>query len=187
MSAPADAEQKDKLYNCLACHQLRYVFESTYSHGNRKVIGEMRNESPSSNIHFSSKLPYFQADRPSDIPFAQFLSSINLSAGTEHWNFALEKLHRPSGKSTRVIITEYDLPHKESMPGFAVMGPDGMIWYSDFRRPIVGRLDPRTGKVKEWPLPVVKPGFEPGSLCLRKLITKAMFGLHDRFRGQSRV
>jgi hypothetical protein len=168
MSAPGETEQKDGLYNCLACHQLRHVFESNYNpNGNRKVIGEMRNESPSANINFSVKLPYFQAGRPNDTRFAQYLSSISLSAGKAHWDFELMKLPRPTGKSTHVIITEYDLPREETMPGFAVTGPDGMIWYSDFRRPIVGRLDPKTGKVKEWPLPLVKPGFEPGSLCLR--------------------
>jgi streptogramin lyase len=168
MSAPGNEVQKNGLYNCLACHSVRYAFESNYDpNGNRKVIGEMRNESPSANINFSTKLPYFQAGRPNDITVAGYLSSINLSGGRTHWDFDLKKLPRPTGKSTRVVITEYDLPRKETMPGFAVMGPDGMIWYSDFRTAIVGRLDPKTGKVKEWPLPLVKPGFEPGSLCLK--------------------
>jgi streptogramin lyase len=168
MSVHGDQEQKSGLYSCLACHSLRYVFESNYNpNGNRKLIGEMRNESPSSNIGFSSKLPYFQAARPNDLRFARYLSWINLSEGRAHWNFDLKKLPRPSGKSTHVVITEYDLPRKETMPGFAVMGPDGMIWFSDFRTSTVGRLNPKTGKVKEFPLPLVKPGFEPGSLCLR--------------------
>lgn len=30
---------------------------------------------------------------------------------------------------------------------------DGMVWYGDYRRGYLGRLDPRTGDVAEWPLP----------------------------------
>jgi virginiamycin B lyase len=166
MSASGSKEQKESLYGCLACHSLAPVFQSNYDpHGHTKVIGEMRNESPASNINFSSKLPYFVSARPNDAIFAEYLSSINLSR--THWDFEFKTLPRPTGKSTRVIITEYDLPRPGIMPSFAVMDKDGMIWYADFLAPVVGRLDPRTGKVKEWPLPLVKPGFEPGSLCLK--------------------
>ena len=41
-----------------------------------------------------------------------------------------------------------------------------MIWYDDFAEPILGRLDPRTGKTKEWTLPEIRPGFPGGSLDL---------------------
>jgi streptogramin lyase len=168
MSASGSIEQKESLYGCLSCHSLAPVFESNYDpHGQRKVIGEMRNESPASNINFSSKLPYFLGTKPNDPTLAEYLSSINLSAGRTQWNFEIKNLPRPTGKSTRVIITEYDLPRPGIMPSFAVIDKHGMIWYADFLAPVVGRLDPRTGRVKEWPLPLVKPGFEPGSLCLK--------------------
>jgi virginiamycin B lyase len=168
MSASGSTEQKESLYGCLSCHTLAPVFESNYDpHGHTRVIGEMRNESPASNINFSSKLPYFLGARPSDAKFADYLSTINLSGGRTNWGFDFKTLPRPTGKSTRVIITEYDLPRPGIMPSFAVMDKDGMIWYADFLAPVVGRLNPRTGQVKEWPLPLVKPGFEPGSLCLK--------------------
>jgi streptogramin lyase len=168
MSAPGATAQKESLYNCLSCHSLQPVFESNYDpHGHVKVIGEMRNESPASNINFSSKLPYYSGPRPADPKSAEYLSSLNLSGGRTHWGFELKTLPRPAGKSTQVIITEYDLPRPTIMPSFAVMDNNGMIWYADFLAAVVGRLDPRNGKVKEWPLPLVKPGFEPGSLCLK--------------------
>jgi virginiamycin B lyase len=168
MSASGSTEQKESLYGCLSCHSLSHVFESNYDpHGHTRVIGEMRNESPASNINFSSKLPYFVGARPSDGKFAEYLSSVNLSDNRAGWSFEFKHLPRPTGKSTRVMITEYDLPRAGIMPSFAVMDKDGMIWYADFLAPVVGQLDPRTGKVKEWPLPLVKPGFEPGSLCLK--------------------
>jgi virginiamycin B lyase len=168
MSVPGDESHKEGLYNCLSCHSLNPVLQSNYdAHGNVKVMREMRNESPASNITFSSKLPYYVGPRANDSSFAEYLSMINLSDGRTHWGFALKSLPRPTGKSTRVMVTEYDLPRPDTMPSFAVMDSKGMVWYADFLQPIVGRLDPKTGKVKEWPLPLVKPGFEPGSLCLR--------------------
>jgi virginiamycin B lyase len=30
---------------------------------------------------------------------------------------------------------------------------DGAVWYTDYRRGYLGRLDPRTGGVEEWPSP----------------------------------
>src|SRR5262249_14555742 len=42
--------------------------------------------------------------------------------------------------------------------------PDGHAWYSDFGRAVVGELDPATGKVAEYPLPLLKPKAPKGSL-----------------------
>ena len=45
-------------------------------------------------------------------------------------------------------------------------GPDGKMWYSDFGELIVGSLDPKTGEVKDYPLPVMKEGWPKGTLAL---------------------
>jgi streptogramin lyase len=66
-----------------------------------------------------------------------------------------------------VIITEYDLPRSIAMPHDAQIDPRGMVWYSDFGSQFVGRLDPKTGKVTEYPIPVTKPGAPAGSLDVR--------------------
>ena len=48
---------------------------------------------------------------------AEFLSSINLSARPDGtWPFELKTMPRVTGRSTRVIITEYDLPRREAQP-----------------------------------------------------------------------
>ena len=41
-----------------------------------------------------------------------------------------------------------------------------MVWYNDFREPLIGRLDPRTGETKEWTMPPLKPGFPEGTLSI---------------------
>jgi streptogramin lyase len=44
---------------------------------------------------------------------------------------------------------------------------DGMVWYTDFGSQFLGKLDPKSGEVVEYPIPVAKPGFEHGSNDVR--------------------
>jgi streptogramin lyase len=47
-----------------------------------------------------------------------------------------------------------------------VRDEQGMIWYLDFATATLRRIDPRTGAVKEWDPPVMKPGYPLGALGL---------------------
>lgn len=166
-SVPATPEQKDTLYSCVGCHAPTPIMKSTYdSEGWQATILRMRNYEPASSLSNPVMLPYRVGPRPRDAEFAKFLSTINLSGGRSHWDYDFKPLSRPTGKATKVIITEYDLPRSNAEPHDAVIDADGMIWYIDFAEPVLGRLDPRTGETKEWPLPVIKPGFAAGSLNL---------------------
>src|SRR5262249_17271212 len=98
--------------------------------------------------------------------FAQYLSTVNLSK-VEKWEYALQTLPRPKGKSTGVIITEYALPRPEAMPHDAALDANGMVWYSDFGSQYLGKLDPKSGKAVEYAVPVTKPGAPLGALDLR--------------------
>ena len=42
----------------------------------------------------------------------------------------------------------------------------GNAWYSNFGEQAVGELDPKTGKVTEFSVPILKPGFPTGALAL---------------------
>jgi virginiamycin B lyase len=97
---------------------------------------------------------------------ADYLATINLSSGPR-WSYPLKSLPRPTGRATRVIITEYDLPRETVEPHDVIVDADGIAWYSSFGEPNVGRLDPKTGTVTEYPLPLLKPNFPVGSLGLR--------------------
>jgi virginiamycin B lyase len=165
MSAPGTPEQKDALYSCTACHTGDHVFKSKYdAQGWLETLVRMRNWETASVFSHPTLLPYHEGPRPRDPDFAKYLSSINLSGGKSHWDFELKTLPRPTGESTRVIMTEYDLPRADAEPHDAILDAEGMVWYCDFAEGILGRLDPHTGQTKEWPLPTVKPGFPVGSL-----------------------
>ena len=50
-------------------------------------------------------------------------------------------------------IREFALPNADSRPRRVAITHDDMIWYSDYSRGFLGRLDPRTGKVTQWASP----------------------------------
>ena len=97
---------------------------------------------------------------------AQYLSTINLST-TDQWKYALKTLPRPKGAATRVIYTEYDLPREEMAPHDVIVDKDGIVWFSGFGEQKLGRLDPKTGKVTEFPYPKHRDNSPTGSLGLR--------------------
>jgi streptogramin lyase len=97
---------------------------------------------------------------------AEYLATINLSA-TEQWKYALKTLARPKGRATAVIYTDYDLPREEMAPHDVMMDKDGTVWFSSFGEQNLGRLDPATGKVTEFPYPKHRDNFPTGSLGLR--------------------
>src|SRR5438128_12604058 len=96
---------------------------------------------------------------------AEYAATINLSSDSK-WPYELKTVPRPRGKATRVIITEYDLPRPEAMPHDAAVDSEGIVWYSDFGSQYLGKLDPKTAKAVEYPVPVTKPGAPAGALDL---------------------
>src|SRR5947208_8012839 len=97
---------------------------------------------------------------------ADYLSTINLSSGSP-WRYPLKASARPKGKATRVIITEYDLPRETIQPHDVIVDADGIAWYSSFGEQFLGRLDPKSGKVTEYPIALANPGFPTGTAGLR--------------------
>jgi len=97
---------------------------------------------------------------------AEYLASINLSSRPA-WNFEFKLAARPTGVATRVIYTEYDLPGETIEPHDVIVDSKGTVLYSSFGEQNLGRLDPQTGKVTEFPIAEHKPGFPTGLLGLR--------------------
>jgi len=103
--------------------------------------------------------------KPIQEKMAAYLAGVNLS-NAETVEFPLKPFSRLTGRSTHVVITEYDLPRKDAQPHDVVMDKDGMVWYSDFSHEMVGMLDPASGKVTDYALPTLRPEEPKGSLDL---------------------
>jgi streptogramin lyase len=170
VSAPGTPQQQQFLSSCDGCHSLQRIFQSTHSPAEfQQVFARMGGYSPGS-VPSHPQPTVGGAQRgfgtPAQLqPFADWMATINLS-NQSTWNFPLKTFARPSGRATHVIITEYDLARQDAQPHDVVRMPDGMVWYADFGHQFIGSLDPKTGKVVDYPLPLVKKGFPTGTLDL---------------------
>ena len=166
--------QKTALLNCIGCHTLERVVRSEHSAGDfmpvlQRMQGYVNQSIPAHpQLRRAERLMEERGDQRVQVQrqLADYLATINLS-NTPQWRYALKTLPRPTGRATRVIITEYDLPRETIEPHDVIVDADGMAWYSSFGEPNLGRLDPRTGNVTEYGLPELKSGFPTGSLGLR--------------------
>ncbi len=166
LSVPGTESQRNALYHCAACHSLTPVVENRYDPEEwLAVLVRMKEYSGQSALSAPVKLPFKFSTTP-DSEFARYLSTINLSSRPK-WDYGLRALPRPSGNATKVVITEYELPGSGRLPHDAILDRAGMVWYNDFHQALIGRMDPRTGKVKEWRFPPLKPGFPEGLLSIK--------------------
>ena len=182
MSWPGTSEIKNGLLNCTQCHSLQPIVHSTftadqwvtvinrmarYSQGSTPTRPQLRPGKGTGSAILAQSMDGREGAAPVAAELvtqtAAYLATINLSRGPT-WSYPLKTYPRPSGKSTRVIVTEYDLPRPETLPHDAVADADGMIWYGDFGTHMLGVLDPNSGKVTEYPVPITKPNAPVGSL-----------------------
>jgi streptogramin lyase len=167
LSMPGTEEQKSFLLNCMTCHTIERIAKSTHNADEWMPLFErMASYAPGSDpTHPQKRILVNEGFANPDRlrKQAEYMSTINLSSG-DVWSYELKTLPRPSGKGTQVIVTQYDLPRRETMPHDVVVDAKGMVWYTDFGKQYVGRLDPKTAEVTEFQVPVLKPGFPLGIL-----------------------
>lgn len=173
-SVPGTDQQKSGLLNCMGCHTLERIVKSRYSADDfmqllPRMQGYVNQSIPAHpQLRRAERLREERGDQRVGVhrTLAEYLSTINLSKGSQ-WDYALKALPRPTGRATRVVITEYDLGRETIEPHDVIVDSNGIAWYSSFGEPFLGRLDPKTGKVTEFPLPELKRDFPTGSLGLR--------------------
>ncbi len=167
-------QQKNILLGCVGCHTLERIVWSKYDpDGMVQTVQRMSTyANQSTPLHPQKRLTTRDTDVVGEDRArvqrqqAEWLSTINLSQSST-WEYSLKTHPRPKGKATRVIITEYDLPRPTIEPHDVIVDKEGIAWYSNFGEQNMGKLDPKTGKVTEYPLPEPKKGSPTGSLSIR--------------------
>jgi streptogramin lyase len=180
-SMPGTAEQKAPLRNCTTCHTLIRPIGSTHTADEFvQVQGRMATYVNQSiplkpQVRLAARLADQMESQGEDSlnrqtaavrKQAEFLASVNLSNGTQ-WPYPLKTFPRPKGAATHALITEYDLPVKTRQPHDVFVDSDGTVWYISFGEQVLGKLDPKTGKVTEFTVPTLKPQSPKGELALR--------------------
>jgi hypothetical protein len=171
LSMPGTYEQKNFLLGCNGCHTYQRIVNSTYDpQGFLQIFQRMGTYYPGSTP-LKPQVLAGTATRDNNrgganaLRVAEWLSTVNLSQ-TETRQWPLKTLPRLKGKSTQVVVTEYDLPNQYIQPHDVILDQDGTVWYSDFGQQFLGKMDAKTGKVTQYPIPVLKPGFSTGTLDL---------------------
>jgi len=164
MSLPGTREAT-MLGGCSTCHTWQRILFSRFN------AEEMTQVARRMSMHSNNSSPLHPWMRPGVPPertevveragaLGQYVSSVNLST-RDTFEFPLKTLPRPKGKATQVIYTVYDLPRSDASPHDEVFDAQGNVWYSDFNSQFIGKLDPKTGKVVEYPVPQARFGQVP--------------------------
>jgi streptogramin lyase len=165
MAMPGTEEQKFLLTQCTQCHSLQFALHTARTREGwlqvvRRMAGAGRaSEDPPSTKAFDQK-KYIE-------PMADYLASIRGPGSSADIPF--KPRPRPSGEaSARIVVTEYDVPrggHSDLMitrgdrrfswPHDVLIDPDGeYVWYTDHFTNVLGRLNRKTGEIREIPFTV---------------------------------
>ena len=78
----------------------------------------------------------------------------------------MKTLPRPKGQDTRAIVTEYDMVRPTTEPHDILVDKEGNVWYSDFGEMFIGKFDPKTLKLTEYPIKKFKNKAPTGLLSI---------------------
>src|SRR5215475_5273172 len=146
ISMPGTDEQKAILLNCNSCHTIERIVKSVHTADEfLQIFQRMGGYYPGSTPRKPQRLVgdvLREVGRGGDNgkKNAEYLATINLSQ-QETWSYPLKTLPRLTGKSTHVIVTEYDLPNPMIQPHDVMLDREGAVWYSDFGQMFLGKMD----------------------------------------------
>src|ERR1700716_2316888 len=168
MSLPGTEDQKAFLLNCVGCHTLERIVRSTHdadewTHVISRMLGYGAVSQP---IKPQPMLDRARAGSPEQFrKLADYLATINLSA-VDHWPYELKTLARPKGRDTRAIVTQYDMVRPTTEPHDVLVDKEGKVWYTDFGEMFIGKFDPKSLKLVEYPIKKFKDKAPEGLLSI---------------------
>lgn len=171
ISMPGNRRQKDLLLHCTTCHTLERIVTSHFTAqdfaGVMQVMAGFANQASDLEPQRKLEIPQSIAAHWGEgkTTLGSFMAGNNESA-TGKLRYPLQTLPRPTGRGTDVIYTVYGLPRPSIQPHDVVVDASGTVYFSEFGDDYLGQLDPETGRVKEYPIPTVRPHEPKGSLDL---------------------
>jgi len=170
-SWPGTDAEKRLVADCMSCHTLERIARSSHTAEEwvaiiPRMLRYAQNTTPLAPQMRTGESTGLLVQQPERLQrLAEYLASVNLSA-SETFPYELKTLKRVSGKGTRAIVTTYKLAKQTDQPHDVMGDPDGGIYFTYFGDPQLGRLDPRTGQVTSYPIPILKEKAAKGALSL---------------------
>ena len=151
-------EKRLMTLNCNWCHSYQQIFRNRYDERSwARIVNRMTHGAGSPLILMRPNGRFNDAD---EARLVKWLATVRGPNSEDPFFVALP---RPQGAATRVVVTEYELPRVETATHDVAGDAQGRIWYSTHRSSYIGRLDPKTGVVKEYRIPDVAKGARPGT------------------------
>jgi virginiamycin B lyase len=173
---PGTANEKATLQkNCSACHSWEQIFRNRYDeHSWGLIVDRMTQYSGTSLVirikgidstgGGANSVTRRDGTSPEEVDtLVKFLTRVR---GPNAQDAPLRVFPRPRGNSTKVVVTEYELPQALLALHDAQGDSKGMIWFSSHKTDVVGKLDPKTGIVTEYTIPLT-PKAMPGTHAVR--------------------
>lgn len=170
-SWPGTDAEKRLVADCMSCHTLERIARSSHTAEEwvaiiPRMLRYAQNTTPLAPQLRTGESTGLLVQQPERLQrLAEYLASVNLSA-SETFPYELKTLKRVSGKGTRAITTTYKLAKQTDQPHDVMGDPDGGIYFTYFGDPQLGRLDPKTGEVISYPIPILKEKAAKGALSL---------------------
>ena len=176
-SFPLTDQERDALdHRCADCHGAYYIAKSRFSHKSWELVvaamDDQKRTTPAGDIS-----PPTRMSRPSArhagaeeglISDENITNILTKFRSPDSPDFPIRFRPRATGQRTRAVITEYDIPRIGATTRAVLVDPNtGFVWYTDWRSNIIGRVDPKKGEIKEFPIPAGKPDRPPGFQYLR--------------------
>ena len=170
-SWPGTDAEKRLVSDCMSCHTLERIARSNHPAEEwvtiiPRMLRYAQNTTPLAPQLRTGESTGLLVQQPERLQrLAEYLASVNLST-SESFPYELKTLKRVSGRASRAIITTYKLPKQTDQPHDVMGDPDGGIYFTYFGDPQLGRLDPQTGEVTSYPIPILKDKAAKGALSL---------------------
>jgi virginiamycin B lyase len=166
MALPGTDEQKFLLMQCDNCHALQWLLLRPRSHDEwvtliTRMLGKRASSRNTPGTRANTQMQYIE-------PLAEYLTQIRGLGSSGDIPFKIQP--RPdSDASTRLVVTEYDVPRGGQHERYLLRGDPNFVWphdiilnaeygyYTDHFSHTMGRLNKKTGEVKEFPF-AVPPG-----------------------------
>ena len=155
---PGSAEEKAMLQkNCSGCHSWQQIFRNRYDERSWGLIVDRMMHFTGTAIAVRNKP--MNAPDPEAAMLTKFLARVR---GPESQDMPIRLFPRPRGESTRVVVTEFELPRSLLMLHDAALDAQGNVWYTSHKTRYVGKMDPKTGIFTDYTIPLT-PGAMPGT------------------------
>ncbi len=175
LALPGTREQKIKTARCSNCHPLQFALQQRRDRqGWLQIIEKMRGITSSGVMRPEKRIQeILRETRDANNDLADFLASVR---GPDSPELPYKLFPRPTEEaSTSAVITEYRIPRGAVSVTFrgdprgawlhdVMPDPNSRyVWYTDHFKNVLGRLDPESGEIKEFPYPQAVPERQQGA------------------------